>query len=437
MDFTILASLVCFLIFVGILATPKVPNTLAFFIIGPLAVFTGVLQIQDVAGVLSNNLILLVIVIGIFSHLMTISTLDLSIGHFVDRLTKGRGNGKNQERFILTILYVIACLFSSVMQNVSVAMAMLPSIYGISKVTGISRSKMVLFIIYATTLGGAITLIGTPTNMFANAALVEVNIEPFKFFDFAWVALPICILGGIYLIAFHHWAPSYDDIDDDQGFTIEESKVDPKVLERQKKWTLYAFLAFVTAMVIDGFFKDVSRYLNPYMVGLFCFALMYIFRVFDFKEIIKGFPSDSIVFMSGILVAIRIVSNSGLGDAFGEVVIQLIGESRNLYYITAILFFGSAIVTQFMNNMAAAGALAPIGISIANAMGADPRAIVMAIAIGAGCSYLTPMASGTNQSLVPFTKLQFQDFAKYGWPLVVISFVCCVFILPLVFPFFP
>ena len=63
-------------------------------------------------------------------------------------------------------------------------------------------------------------------------------------------------------------------------------------------------------------------------------------------------------------------------------------------------------------------------------------AAILAIAIGAGCSFLTPIASGTNQTLMIFTNLKFTDFAKFGWPLVIISFICCVGILPLVFPFF-
>ena len=89
-----------------------------------------------------------------------------------------------------------------------------------------------------------------------------------------------------------------------------------------------------------------------------------------------------------------------------------------------------------MNKMACAGVLAPVGIALAQHLGADPRAIVMAIAMAATSSYLTPMASGTNQLIMPFTNLKFQDFFKYGWPLLIINFICCVLILPLVFPFF-
>ena len=130
------------------------------------------------------------------------------------------------------------------------------------------------------------------------------------------------------------------------------------------------------------------------------------------------------------------IMESGLGNLFGEIIISLIGESRNLYVITAIVCIGASIATQFMNNMACAGMLAPVGISIAEALGANPQAIVLAIAIGAGCSYLTPIASGTNQTMMIFTKLKFQDFIKFGWPLLIISWICCVLILPQVFPSF-
>lgn len=434
MSLQLIVSIVSFLIFVIILAAPKLPNALVFFILGPLVVFTGTLKASDVFSVMGSSSLFLMMVIGFFSHLMSVSGLDMSIGTLVDNLTK-RAKGKNKETYVFFIVFVVGAFFSAFLQNVSVAMAMLPALFGICKVTGISRSKMVLFIIYATTLGGAITLIGTPTNVFASGALEEVGIQPFAFFDFAWVAVPICILGGAYMVLGHRWCPSYDD---SEGEVLASSVAEDSTNKaRQKAWVGGSFLVFVAGLVINSLWPNIGAYLNPYMLGFFSIGLMFLMKVFTWDEIIKGFPYRNVLFTAGILLAIRIVSGTGLGEVFGNVVIKVIGESTNLYFITAVLFIGSAIVTQFMNNMACAGILSPIGISIAQALGADPRAIVMAIAIGAGCGYLTPMASGTNQTLVAFSELRFQDFVKFGWPLVVISFVCCVLILPQVWPFFP
>ena len=154
------------------------------------------------------------------------------------------------------------------------------------------------------------------------------------------------------------------------------------------------------------------------------------------KEALESLDSQMILFCAGINLMIAVMNQSGLGQVFGDMIINIIGESKNLYLITAVLCIGASIATSFMNNMACAGMLAPVGISIANALGANPQAIVLAIAIGAGCSYLTPIASGTNQTMMIFTKLKFQDFAKFGWPLLIISWILCIAILPQVFPFF-
>ncbi|HHY17273.1 MAG TPA: hypothetical protein GX524_04290 [Firmicutes bacterium] len=435
MSLPIVVSIISFLIFVTILATPKLPNALVFFLVGPLVVFTGTMKASDVFGVMASSSLFLMMIIGFFSHLMKISTLDMSIGTIVNNLTK-KAKGKHQETYVFFIIFVVGALFSTVLQNVSVAMAMLPALFGIARTTGISRSKMVLFIIYATTLGGAVTLIGTPTNVFASGALEAAGIQPFGMLDFAWVALPIAILGGAYMILMHNRCASYDDTDSGDLEVLSEV-TDPVRANRQKSWVSATFGAFVMALVVNSLWPNIGAYFNPYMVGFFGIGVMFLFKVFTWDEIMDGFPYRNVLFTAGILLVIRIVSGTGLGAVFGDAVVRIIGDSTNLYFITSVLFIGAAIVTQFMNNMATAGALAPIGISIAEAMGADPRAIVMAIAIGAGCGYLTPMASGTNQTLIAFSELQIQDFVKFGWPLVVISFICCVLILPQVFPFFP
>ena len=91
----------------------------------------------------------------------------------------------------------------------------------------ISLSKLVLFVIFATTLGGAITLIGTPTNVYANTALEEAGLQLFGMLDFAWVGIPIFIVGGLYMIIMNRWCASYDDFGEavvEKTLTAEQKK---------------------------------------------------------------------------------------------------------------------------------------------------------------------------------------------------------------------
>lgn len=430
MSLATVGAVLAFLIFVVVLAFPKIPNWMCFLCMAPVVVFCGTMKASDVYGVLNNSSLHLMIIICMFSGMIAATGLDIVIGAAIDRLTS-RVEGKKKELMIFAIIFVCSGLISFLLQNSYVAMAFLPIIFSISKRNKISHSKMILFIIYATTLGGACTLIGTPTNIYANTALEEAGLPLFGMLDFAWVGIPIFIIGGLYMIFMNRWCASYDETV--PGGSKESGGVLTEAHKKKQMVVGVCFAAFVIALVLDSL-TDLP--VNPNFIGYGLIAVSVLTTIVTPKEVLSSLGADMIIFCAGINLIIAVMKNSGLGDIFGNVVLNILGDTKNLYLITAVLFTGAAIMTQFMNNMATAGVLAPIGISIANAMGANPQAIVLAIAIGAGCSFLTPIASGTNQTLIIFTNLKFTDFAKFGWPLVIISFICCVGILPLVFPFF-
>lgn len=427
MSMTLLWALVCLVIFVVILAHPKLPNWMTFVCLAPVALFTGIMGSSDIYAVLNSSSLHLMIIICMFSGMIAATGLDVVIGDFVDRVTSSQ-TGAKKEMMIFAIVYLISGLISTVLQNSYVALAFLPVLRSIAKKNRISLSKLVLFVIYSTTLGGAVTLIGTPTNVYANTALEEAGLPLFGLLDFAWVAVPIFIIGGIYMVVMNRWCASYDDY----GEEMVEKQLTKEQKNKQKVVGI-AFLVFIIALVL-GSLGVIS--IDPNFVGYAMIAIAVLSTIVTPKEVLSSLDVNMVIFCAGINLMIAIMNQSGLGNLFGDIIVNLIGESRNLYVITAIVCIGASVATQFMNNMACAGMLAPVGISIAESLGANPQAIVLAIAIGAGCPYLTPIASGTNQTMMLFTKLKFQDFTKFGWPLLIISWICCVLILPQVFPFF-
>lgn len=427
MSMTLLWALVCLVIFVVILAHPKLPNWMTFVCLAPVALFTGIMGSSDIYAVLNSSSLHLMIIICMFSGMIAATGLDVVIGDFVDRVTSSQ-TGAKKETMIFAIVYITSGLVSTVLQNSYVALAFLPVLRSIAKKNRISLSKLVLFVIYSTTLGGAVTLIGTPTNVYANTALEEAGLPLFGLLDFAWVAVPIFIIGGIYMVVMNRWCASYDDY----GEEMVEKQLTKEQKNKQKVVGI-AFLVFIIALVLSSL-GVIS--IDPNFVGYAMIAIAVLSTIVTPKEVLSSLDVNMVIFCAGINLMIAIMNQSGLGNLFGDIIVNLIGESRNLYVITAIVCIGASVATQFMNNMACAGMLAPVGISIAESLGANPQAIVLAIAIGAGCSYLTPIASGTNQTMMLFTKLKFQDFTKFGWPLLIISWICCVLILPQVFPFF-
>ena len=81
--------------------------------------------------------------------------------------------------------------------------------------------------------------------------------------------------------------------------------------------------------------------------------------------------------------------------------------------------------------------LAPIGISIAQGMGADPHAVLMAIGVAASCAFGTPVGTPPNTLVLGPGQYKFTDYVKAGVPLILVCFVVSLIIIPMVWPFFP
>lgn len=428
-----------FAAFLIIIFNQKLSNALLFLLLAPLMVLTGILEASTVWGFLSNGSVLLMLLIGAYAYLMSISEFDELIGDAFVKMTNAMHlKGKNYERGLYGILFFIVAGCSTVMQNASVCMSMVPAIYGISRKMKISRSKLILFAIYASTLGGACTLIGTDTNIYANAALEEAGMQTFSMFDFAWVGVPIAILGAIYMILFQGWNKSYDDLYDDEAApeVKQHTPEELAILKKQRTGICLGFFSFVVVLLLNSFSFFKALNFNAYAYGFLTLALLYAFRIFAWKQVLAGFNFERYFICAGFLAVIKMITSSPLGGIIGHVLEQSIGNSTNTYFIFSVMFFVTVLMTQIMNNFTACGVVCPIAITLATSLGADPRAFVMAIAIAAGCGYLTPFASGTNQRMSVFSHSTIVDYMRYGWPLIVITYVCAVLILPKVFPFF-
>ena len=117
-----------------------------------------------------------------------------------------------------------------------------------------------------------------------------------------------------------------------------------------------SFLLFVLALILDSL-TDIT--VNPNFIGYALIAVSVLTTVVNQNEVITSFGVDMVLFCAGINLIIAVMKNSGLGEVFGSIVLSILGDTHNLYLITAVLFLGSAIATQFMNNMATAGVLDP------------------------------------------------------------------------------
>ncbi len=93
----------------------------------------------------------------------------------------------------------IVSAFSAFLNNTPVVVIFAPIIKNWAKKVGLSCTKFLIPLSYATILGGLCTLIGTSTNLVVHGMMIEKGFSGLKMFDLAFVGIPITIVGLIFI----------------------------------------------------------------------------------------------------------------------------------------------------------------------------------------------------------------------------------------------
>ncbi len=128
------------------------------------------------------------------------------------------------------------------------------------------------------------------------------------------------------------------------------------------------------------------------------------------------------------------VHSTGLGATIADLLL-VVFLPLGLVGALAGVLVTTMILTELISNNAAAVLLFPVAMATAAATGSDPRPFVVAVALGASLSFLTPLGYQTNMMVYGIGNYRFSDFTRLGLPLNLVSLVLSLVLIPLVFPF--
>ncbi|MBR3019527.1 MAG: SLC13/DASS family transporter [Clostridia bacterium] len=414
-----------FLLFAIIMfVTEKLPLGVTSMIVCVGLVVTGVLNISDAfKGFIDSNVILFVAMFIVGGALFETGMAN-EIGGIVTRFAKS-------ERMLIIAIMVIVGIMSGFLSNTGTAAVLIPVVIGIAAKSGFKRSRLLMPLVFAAAMGGNLSLIGAPGNMIAQSTLEPLGLK-FGFFEYAVVGLPILAAGILFYATIgFKLLPNHDPRADDNS-VFDEVKDFSKVPQWKKILSLVILVLTLLAMILE----DVIG-IKLAVSGCIGALLLIVFRVIPEKEALKSIDLKTIFLFGGTLSLATALDKSGAGKMIADTVIGLLGANPSPYLLTFIVFILCCVMTNFMSNTATTALLAPICLSIAQGMGADPRAVLMACVIGGSCAYATPIGMPANTMVVGAGDYTFMDYVKSGAPLILIATVVSMVILPIAFPFFP
>jgi di/tricarboxylate transporter len=142
----------------------------------------------------------------------------------------------------------------------------------------------------------------------------------------------------------------------------------------------------------------------------------------------------SVVVLLGALIPVaQAVADTGTAALIGRMLVENIAQGHAVFAL-ALILVATMTLSDFMNNAATAAVMCPIAISTAHKVGASADPLLMAVAVGASCAFLTPIGHQNNTLILGPGGFRFGDYWRLGLPLEIIVIAVGVPMILLVWP---
>ena len=392
----------------------------------------GVLPAKQVYAGLSNSTVVLFGGMFVIGAAMFKTGLAEAVGLWV---VNKAGTGEVK---LMGAVMLVTIILSSVSSNTGTVACLMPVIIGIAQAANIPASKELMPLAVAANVGGTITMIGTPPNVIVTGALSAAGLPSFGFFEFALIGVPLSVIVLAYMLTIGRKTIPIKNagaMDEEAVKAAKEeagASDDAAPKSKTKMW--------ISGLILIGVVVCMALNLKtvPLQTAAVTGAILCVITgCLKEKEAYAGIDWVTIFLFAGMLSVATAMDKTGAGKLIADTVVGMMGEHPNPIVLCAVLYLISNVLTQFMSNTASAALLAPIGISIAQSIGADPKPVLMAIGIAASMAYATPMATPPNTLVLGPGGFSFNDYVKVGVPLCIITFIVSVIIIPIFWPFFP
>jgi di/tricarboxylate transporter len=215
MTFEIGLVLTLLAVAVALFSLERVPVDLVTLGLLAVLVLSRVLTVQQAFAGFGNEIVVILASIFVLSGaLMRTGVMD-AVGSSIHRVAGG------SRVKVLFLIMLVTAAFSAFTNNTTTTAVMIPAAIGLCRRSRISPSQVLMPLAFASILGGALTLIGTSTNVAASAFVSKMGMAPFRMFEFTPVGLVVVAVGlGFLMVVGRHLLPQVADVPAAEHFEI-------------------------------------------------------------------------------------------------------------------------------------------------------------------------------------------------------------------------
>jgi solute carrier family 13 (sodium-dependent dicarboxylate transporter), member 2/3/5 len=402
------------------LATQLVPVSVGALSAALILCFSGIITFKDFYSALSNPTLLLFAGMFVVGAALFHTGLAQWLGESAVRRL-----GRSENR-LLWITMIMAAVLSTFASNTGTTAALIPVVISVCATAGIPASRQLMPLAFTSGYGGFSTLIGTPPNIIVSDAAHRAGYPAFGFFEFAWLGIPLALAGMLYLTwASKRFLPQHAA----QGESDHHEHVPATTGSVRHRWICGGILlAVIVVMALN------LSWLPLEIAALIAALLCILTGCISEKQAFASIEWDTLFLFAGMFAVAKALENSGAASLLAQFMQNGLGQGASVFTLVTVGYFVTVILNSFISNTACAALLSPIAITVSQGVGAHPQPLLMAIAVGASCSFLTPVGTPPNTLVWKVGGYRFIDYARLGGGLVVVCWLVAMAIIPWKWP---
>ena len=391
---------IAILIFIGGLwVTEIIPLAVSGLLVPVIAVLFNIFDAREALAHFAHPVIFIFIGGFALAAVLNEHGLDRWLASNLIHLAKGK-------RWVaIASILGATSLLSMWMSNTATAALFLPiGMSLIDKKYPRARTFVILGIAFAASIGGISTVIGSPPNLIAAAALNIDFATWFKFgFPVTLMLFPLLLFTLKVVIR-----PEKD-------FHLNEMEKQNHNWGRNQTWAAAFFFLIVVLWICSKPIGDLMHIDNfDAVVGVLAAALAPVFGLTTWNKLQGSVNWGILLLFGGGLCLSEILSETGTSAMIANSILKSIHEGQGLLLILLATIF-IICLTEISSNTGAAAITIPIMMEVA--MQFNPEFVlpmVMAIGIGANCAFMLPVSTPPNALAYATEEVTVKTMIKAG-----------------------
>lgn len=374
---------------------------------------TGVLSVEDSFSGLANSS---VVVVGIMCGVIAGLKYTGALGWMVNTLM---GRPKTHGGAIVKMM-VPAAFLSAFTSNTATTLLFEGAVKSWARELRLAPSKLLIPLAYAASIGGMLTMLGSPCNLIILGQYQQATGESMNLFAPFPVAICCLALGIGVVVLCKNLLPTRKP---------SEKRSDCDLLKfKTSKKTIVSGCIMVAMIILSAL--DIA----PLTTCSFLAALfMVICKCCSLEQVYDEIEWNVLLVFAGSISIGTAVAHVGLDTIAVNQILKICGTQP--YIVLAVICLYASILTEMLSDTATAALAFPIAYKAATTLGLDPYPFCLALVFAASNNYSTPIATPPNTIVYMSGGYKFLDFARIGLILKVVMLAAVILLLPVIYPF--